>query len=258
MRKFDLWYLLIGTTIGLIAGFWAANAFYRSQAGQIPTAQTVAPINANQAVTTAAAQPQSSQTTAAVEKLSDDELRRAIAKVEQNPNDLKQHRDLGLNLYRYAALEQKVELLPDVIRLLERAQTAPEFADQTLLTTLGDAYFNLAREKDSAQMPKARAAYQKALKIKPNDADLLTDIGLTFYFARPSDTAAALDYFEQSLKINPRHERALENLITLQINAAKIAQAQENLIKLKQINRQNVLIADLETQLAQKSLESGK
>lgn len=255
MRTGNAAYIFLGLILGLITGFFLSNGVYRSEIEKrkmnawLPFPATAASSLSNEVQV-------NSQTSEA--SLSPDELRNAIASADSDSQNLQKQRSLGLALYQYAVLEQNVELLVDVVRLLERAEKAASPQDKELLVTLGDAFFVLGQETDSQKIKQARAVYQKALKGGSKDADLHTKIGLTYFYAQPSEPLQAIKAYTQALEGNANHEKALENLILAQLELQKAEEAAANLKKLRQLNPQNTALSDLETQLAQQKIAAQK
>lgn len=248
MKNGSVWYAFIGIIVGLTLGFVIANGFSRAelenrrlsaQAGQAPP---VSP------------QAQASPEQNGSERLSVEELRQAVSRADANPNDVKLQRDLGIALYRYAGLEQNASLLVDSIRLLERAEAKAKADDTELLATLGNAQFILARQSEPARIIKARTAYQKALKANPKNADLIVDLGLTYFFAEPSEPQQALKAYLQALEANPSHERALESVVNAYLKVGNSREAAVYLDKLKAVNPNNFALSDLQVQLAQSEI----
>ena len=246
MKNGSVWYAFIGIIIGLTLGFVIANGFSRAElenrrlSAQARQAPPVSP------------QTQASPEQNGGERLSVEELRQAVSKADADPTNSKLQRDLGIALYRYAGLEQNASLLIDAVRLLERAETASAGGgDAELLATLGNAQFILARQSEPARMVKARAAYQKALKANPKNADLIVDLGLTYFFAEPSEPEQALKAYLQALEVNLSHERALESVVNAYLKIGDSKEASVYLDKLKTVNPNNLSLPDLQVQLAQ-------
>jgi tetratricopeptide (TPR) repeat protein len=68
---------------------------------------------------------------------------------------------------------------------------------------LGNLYF------DAERYPDAVTWYQEALKLTPKDANLSTDLGVSYYYLNQPDRA--LQQFDYSLGIDPKHAKTLLN-----------------------------------------------
>ena len=89
---------------------------------------------------------------------------------------------------------------------------------------LGHLYF------DSDQADKAISAYNKSLALAPNNADVLTDLGVMY--RRIGNFQQAVASFDQAIQANPKHETARFNkgivqLYDLQDQPAAVASWQE-------------------------------
>ena len=69
---------------------------------------------------------------------------------------------------------------------------------------LANLYFDAERYDDAIRW------YDEALKIQPNDADVSTDLGVSYYYTNQPDRALA--QFQRSLAINPTHVKTLLNV----------------------------------------------
>jgi tetratricopeptide (TPR) repeat protein len=69
---------------------------------------------------------------------------------------------------------------------------------------LGNLYFDAERYDDAIKW------YSDAVKLAPNDVNLSTDLGVSYYYTNQPDKA--LEQFDRSLKIDPRHAKTLLNL----------------------------------------------
>jgi len=135
---------------------------------------------------------------------------------------------------------------------VQRYDQALEFLDHAykikpndfeVLTQLGNVNFDLKR------YPEAEKWYQLALKIKPDDASVRTDLGLSYYFREPRDLDKAIAVYRESLKYDPRHEKTLQNLTAALIDKGDKAAAREALKQLEQVNPSNPAIAQFRQQL---------
>jgi cytochrome c-type biogenesis protein CcmH/NrfG len=87
----------------------------------------------------------------------------------------------------------------------QRLQAAAEKnpADARSRVDLGNLYFDAERYSDAISW------YQRALKIRPDDADVSTDLAVCYYYSNDPDRA--LQQFDVSLKADPRHVKTLLN-----------------------------------------------
>jgi tetratricopeptide (TPR) repeat protein len=183
--------------------------------------------------------------------LSDEEIREKIAEADRNPNNFAFQKGLGLALYRYATVKQDTKLLEEVARLLSRASELNS-KDYDVIVALGNLYFDIGYyKKNNEDFQKAREFYQKALEQKPNDTDVRTDLGLTYFLTNPPETEKAVAEFQKSLGANDKHEKTLQVLTQALISQNKTAEAEKYLDLLREVNRDNENLPELTTQLAQ-------
>ena len=69
---------------------------------------------------------------------------------------------------------------------------------------LANLYFDAERYDDAIKW------YLEALKIAPNDVNVSTDLGVCYYYVNQPDKA--LEQFDTSLKLDPKHAKTLLNL----------------------------------------------
>jgi tetratricopeptide (TPR) repeat protein len=69
---------------------------------------------------------------------------------------------------------------------------------------LANLYFDAERYQDAIKW------YGEALALQPNDVNVSTDLGVCYYYTNQPDKA--LEQFEKSLKIDPRHAKTLLNM----------------------------------------------
>ena len=69
---------------------------------------------------------------------------------------------------------------------------------------LANLYFDAERYDDAIKW------YGEAVKLKPNDVDASTDLGVSYYYTNQPDKALA--QFQHSLEIDPKHAKTLLNL----------------------------------------------
>jgi tetratricopeptide (TPR) repeat protein len=69
---------------------------------------------------------------------------------------------------------------------------------------LGNLFFDAERYTDAIKW------YGEAVKLQPNDVNISTDLGVSYYYMNQPDKALA--QFDQSLKIDPKHAKTLLNV----------------------------------------------
>lgn len=239
MKGKIIWLSVVAVLVSFAGGFLLANALNRNEINQLRAE--------NGRLTSSAAE--SKQTDSEAE-LSDDEVRDRIAAADKNPNDAAFQKNLGLALYRYAAMKQDANLLAEVGRLLNRAyESNPK--DYDVVVALGNIYFDIGYfKKDNQPFEKAREFYQKALAEKPNDIDVRTDFGLTYFLANPPEYDKAIAEFQKSLQNNPKHEKSLQVMAQTLLAENKVAEAEKFVARLKEANANNKYLTQLESQIA--------
>ncbi|MCI0524939.1 MAG: tetratricopeptide repeat protein [Acidobacteria bacterium] len=142
----------------------------------------------------------------------------------------------------------------DLFKQINRHEGALEFYERAfkaepndikILVALGDTNFDLRRYEEAEKW------YQLALKQNPNDATVRMDLGLSFYLRSPRDPDKAIAAYRDALKIDPRHEKTLQNLTQALIDKGDKASAGETLRRLEEVNPGNPSIAQFRAQLPQ-------
>ncbi len=239
MHKNTLLLVIIAALAGIIGGFLLANTLNRSEINAL-RAQT------QQSKSSNTTEPKSGDDAT----LSDDEIRGKIAEADKNPTNLSFQKDLGIALYRYSSMKQNRALLTDAIRILTRANSIDD-KDVDILVNLGNAHFDVGYDKDdAASFETARNLYNKALAQKPDDPDVRTDMGLTYFFQKPPDYDKAASELQRVSRANSKHERSLQFLVQVYVKQNKPADAEKALNQLKTINAVNPAISDLNSQVA--------
>jgi tetratricopeptide (TPR) repeat protein len=233
MNKKALVLSIIAILGSFVGGFLLANALNRSELDQMR-----------------AENARLKNSSADQLELTDDEIRQKIAEADQNPTNFDFQKNLALGLYRYAGLKQDAKYLPDVTRLLLRAlESKPR--DYETIVALGNAHLDLGQiNKDQAAIEQSREFYRRALAIKKDDADVQNDLGLTYFFSVPPDAEKAIAEYEKALQMNPKHEKAMENLVRALLSAGKTKEAGDYLKRLRETNPKNQSLPDLEAQVA--------
>jgi tetratricopeptide (TPR) repeat protein len=240
MNRKVFWLSIIAVVGSFIGGFLLANSLNRNELNVLRSENERLKTNQNE----------SSQNQSGL-ALSDEEIRGKIAEADSNPNNYAFQKNLGLALYRYAAMKQDADLLGEVGRLLNRAFENNK-QDYDVTVTLGNIHFDIGYfKKDNGQFQKAREFYLLALQQKPNDADVRTDLGLTYFLVNPPENERAINEFQKSLQVNPKHEKTLQVITQALLNQNNLSEAEKYLVKLKDINSKNQYLTELESRISQ-------
>lgn len=234
----------LGAALGCAGGFVFANNVNRRETETL---------RAELSRTRAASTPQTPANPAPdtpPPRLSPDELRAVVARADAEPRDIFLQRQLGQSLYLLAAESKNAAaLLDDAIRLLMRAERA-EPQNRDTLVLLGNAVFDRARAGDPARFVEARRFYGRALRLRPRDAQVLIDLGLTYLYAVPADPRRAIIELDEAVKIEPQNPLALRHLAAALIETNDAARANEIIARLNEIDPNDPVIGDLRAQSA--------
>lgn len=116
-------------------------------------------------------------------------------------------------------------------------------ADVDALTAMGDTKY------DAGDFTGAAQAYERALAQQPNSADLRTELGNTFYQRVPPDYERAIAEYRKALAVEPRHEKALQNLAIVALRRGDQATARDTIARLAAVNPSNPALASLRSQV---------
>ena len=231
---------IVAVLVSFIGGFLLANALNRNELNNLRAD--------NERLKTSQNDSKENQTNMA---LSDAEVREKIAEADRNPDNFAFQKNLGLALYRYAAMKQDADLMAEIGRLLNRAFELNK-QDYEVMVALGNIYFDIGYfKKDNTQFQKGREFYLLALQQKPNDVDVRTDLGLTYFLSNPPENEKAIAEFQKSLQTNPKHEKTLQIMTQTLLSQNNAAEAEKYLAKLREVNSENQYLPELEKQVAQ-------
>jgi len=127
-------------------------------------------------------------------------------------------------------------MLAEINALKERIQADPKDADAWI--RLGNLY------QDAGMMQPATQFYEKALALRPGDANVLTDLGICYQ--EQSQFDRSLDLFERAQKADATNWQSLYNIVVVAgLKMGKVDRAEAALTRLKQIKPDAPNIADL-------------
>jgi tetratricopeptide (TPR) repeat protein len=244
-------YAVVGLVVGAVAGFVFANSANRKELDSLRAELSRAKSGVQDATRDARGQASPRQSDSAAPQMpSEQEIHDLIAKADARSDDGDYQRQVGQGVYMYSLAQRAPALMPEAIRLLQRAEKADPKDYQTILL-LGNANFALGQEGDAKRYEAARTYYQRALETRPDDPNVHALLGMTYYFASPSDPRRAIEEYRKSLAKDPKHEMALQNIAAALLATGATREASERITELEQVNPQNNDLGNLRAQLAQ-------
>jgi tetratricopeptide (TPR) repeat protein len=237
MTKDNILFATVGILLGFIVGFMFANnanqrAMQPATAG-IGQQNSQLPPDHPPIDKTGAANEQGSQMM---------DVQAAIKLAKDQPDNFDAQMKAAEGFYQIQRFDESLEYL-------KRAnQIKPDAYEPLVL--LGNVNF------DAGSYEEAEKWYVQALKIKPNDVNVRTDLGLTFFFRTPADMDRAIKEFKASLETDPNHVQTLQNLTVAYTKKGDAAQAQATLEKLEKVAPDNQALPKLRSEL--EALRTGK
>lgn len=229
MSRRIIWVIVLSLIVSFTGGFLLANMLNRSEINRLRAAGTKT----------------SADAAADSFSLTNEELKQKIAEADARPQDFSFQKNLGMALYRYGSLKQDPAILADAARILVRANEL-DSTDPTLEIGIGNAYFDIGYfNKDNASLERSREFYQKALTRNAADADVRTDLALSYFLQQPPDLAKAETEFKRALESKPKHERALQYLVQTLAKEQKASEANTYLKQLQEVNPANASLKEL-------------
>lgn len=184
--------------------------------------------------------------------LTDEQLGNAVKQADADPSNVELQNKVGQALYFYAWEKGNAQILPEVARILKRAHTLDPKNYRTTVVA-GDAHFLLAtRDGDAAPLGEARKFYEAALAAQPDDAQVRTNLGRTYFFDKPPNPQRAVAEYRRALQSEPRQELALQSLVAALVETGGLEEAARRLDELEKVSPSNPELPGLRAQLEQK------
>ena len=226
MNKDNALFGIIGLLLGVIVGFFFANSvIQRGPARPATASQSELPadhpaIPGNGSGDTSGMQPA---------------VKAALEKADREPDNF----DAQMQA---AQMYSRINQHDQAIQYLMRAnKIQPD--NYQVIVALGNSNF------DSQNYDAAEKWYSAAIAKKSDDVDVLTDHGLTFMFRPQPDYDRAIAEFQKALKLDPKHEQTLQDLVVAYTGKKDATQAQATFDKLLEAFPQNSAIPDLRKKL---------
>jgi tetratricopeptide (TPR) repeat protein len=175
------------------------------------------------------------------------EIQRAVEAGEKN-QDYDTQFKVGGYLYSQGRVEQAKKYL------LKAQELKPSEFEP--MAQLGNICFDLGQErKDTKLVEEAINWYEKAIKVKSDDLNVLTDTGIAYTFLSPPNYKKALEYIEKTLSKDPKHLQSLYHKARISLATKDLKTAQEAFNSFKEtassVENENVkaALASLEEEL---------
>ncbi len=227
MNTQKLFFGIGGLVVGFAIGFLFANSVNRSASvgdNTIPASDTAVISNSGLPPN----HPPISQDNNATQSGALPEVTAAIEKAKREPDNFESQMTAGDLYYQIQRFDKAVEFYEKANRL-RPGELEPS-------VKLGNALF------DAGQYGEAERWYSVVLKKTPNDVNVRTDLGLTFFLRTPRDIDRAINEFNAALAIKPDNENALQNLALALIEKNDNDNLQKTLDKLSQVNPNNSVL----------------
>ena len=252
-----LFAVVAGLLLGFLVGFFLANAINREEQERLRS--EVAGLKAGGAPrggANAGAGGEGRQAAAPggddFPTLSDEQLANAVRQADASPSDAELQQKVGQALYFYAWEKGNVQILPEVGRILKRAHALDPKNYRTTVIA-GDAHFLIASQGgDAAVLGEARKFYEAALASNPDDAQVRTNLGRTYFFDKPPDPRRAVREYRRALQADPRHELSVQSLAAALIETGELEEAARRLDELEKLTPSNGELPGLRARLEQK------
>lgn len=227
-KKDKLVHLLAGLVVGLLVGFFGANWLNSKPAAVAPQSTASAsgtlpsdhpPVEEDgPSGAAAAAMP---------------EVQEKIKKADENPQDYDAQMEAAAMFHRIQNYERAVVFL-------ERANKLKPDDFDTLVTYATTTLF-------AGEYQKSLPIFDKARQMRPNDFDVLLGTGLAHF--KLGDFDKAVENIRAALKIDPKHEFALQNLVEAYIRKGDVASAEATLGEFAAISQQSHMVNHLREDL---------
>ncbi|KAF0247809.1 MAG: hypothetical protein FD167_2788 [bacterium] len=217
-------FLTVGLLLGLVVGYVFTDGINKKAPSSLAKGAKAGPLKGNEEVPpghpSVGPDPE-------VEK----EIQLAIESGEKN-QDYDSQLKVGSYLYQEGRVDQAKKYL------LKANELKPgEFAP---IVNLGNLHFDLGQQnRDSKMMQTAIEWYEKALKIKPDDLNVNTDLGIAYTFLLPPDNKKALAYIDKSLSKDPKHLQSLYHKTRIYIETKDLKSADTTFALFKEASASN-------------------
>ncbi|HEV2802981.1 MAG TPA: tetratricopeptide repeat protein [Pyrinomonadaceae bacterium] len=244
---------IIGLTLGFGLGFFLANKVTTGTPSAAPAAATAGttggaapdsapPLDPTQAgaplppghpdINSAAAAANSNPNGVAATNA---DAQAAMEEADRKPKDFDMQMNAATVFYKLNAYDKAALYLQRAIDLKPR--------DFDALSAMGNTKY------DAGDFTAAATFYERALAVQPQNTDVQTDLGNTYFQRQPPDFRRAIEEYRKTLKIDPRHEKALQNIAAAALQLGDKTAAREAIDQLAAVNPNNQYLEGLRSNL---------
>lgn len=163
------------------------------------------------------------------------EAQAAMEAADRKPKDFDLQMNAATVFYKLKAYDKAALYLGRAVEL------KPKDADA--LVALGNTKY------DAGDFLAAATFYERALAVQPQNPDVQTDLGNTYFQRQPPDYRRAIEEYRKTVKIDPRHEKAWQNIAAAAMQLGDKATAREAVQQLASVNPANPTLAALRTRV---------
>ncbi|HEX8774921.1 MAG TPA: tetratricopeptide repeat protein [Pyrinomonadaceae bacterium] len=240
MNKENVLFSIIGLLLGCIIGFIFANSV--NQRGVAP-ASTAATEGSRQNSNLPPDHPVVPSNAVADQEGMQAQVTEQIQQARNDPNNFDAQVKAADLYYQIHRFDQAIEFL------LKANQLRPD--DYGTIVKLGNSNF------ETGNYETAEKWYTAALLKNPEDINVRTDLGLTFFLRDPPDYERAIREYRGSLQRDPRHEQSLQNMVVALTRTGNAREAEETLARLQEVNPTNEAISKLRSDIDALKSQSG-
>ncbi|HZH30858.1 MAG TPA: tetratricopeptide repeat protein [Pyrinomonadaceae bacterium] len=159
----------------------------------------------------------------------------AMEAADRKPTDFDLQMNAATIFYKLKAFDKAALYLQRAIDLKPR--------DADALSAMGNTKY------DAGDFPAAALFYERTLAVQPQNTDVQTDLGNTYFQRQPPDYRRAIEEYRKTLKIDPRHEKALQNIAAAALQLGDKTAAREAIDQLAGVNPNNQYLEGLRSNL---------
>lgn len=244
---------VVGLALGFGVGFFLANKVAGGVAA-VPTnasqasapraaSDSAPPLDPNQAgAPLPPGHPDVSNATASGENANPNgvaatnaEAQAAMEAADRKPKDFDLQMNAATTFYKLKAFDKATLYLERAIELKPK--------DTDALIALGNTKY------DAGDFVAAATFYERALVIQPQNTEAQTDLGNTYFQRQPPDFKRAIEEYRKTVQINPRHEKAWQNIAAAALQLGDKTIAREAIEELSKVNPNNQYLEGLRANL---------